>query len=230
MMVMVESMPSRRPAAVFLSRRAAMADHAIVTARPARAAEPLLAGCCAGERDAKERLFERYAPIVRATIAHYLGARCPGRIDLAEDLTHEVFVALFRDDGRKLREFEGRNGCSFAGWLRVVAVRLTIDALRRDRRLLSLDDDAGAMAELRLGLRSSTAGPEESLQGSESAARLRQAIDGLAPKDRLLVEIHLLRGAPLQAAATALGVSANAAYVRKSRVLDRLRAAMKRLE
>jgi RNA polymerase sigma factor (sigma-70 family) len=196
--------------------------------RPAaHVAEPLLAAFCAGAPDASERLVTAYAPVVRAAIARYLVTRGRGRTDLADDLTHDVFLGLFRDDGRKLRNFQGRNGCSFAGWLRVVAVRLAIDALRREHRLLSLDDETPAMTELRRVLSSGTAGPEEIVQGSETAARLAQAIQQLAPKDRLLVEIHILRGAPLDAVAHALGVSANAAYVRKSRVLERLRQALK---
>ena len=134
-----------------------------------------------------------------------------------------MFLALLRDDGRRLRHFEGRNGCSFAGWLRVVAVRLAIDVLRRERRLVSLDDDGPAMTDLRRALRSEGGDPELGVQGHETAARLAGAIASLGPKDRLLVELHLVRGASLPVVAAALGVTANAAYVRKSRVLERLR-------
>ena len=197
------------------------------TRSAAHAAEPLLAAYCAGTPGASERLVAAYAPVVRAAIARYLFSRGRGRSDLADDLTHEVFLGLLRDDGRKLRNFQGRNGCSLAGWLRVVAVRLAIDALRRERRLLSLDDETPAMVELRRALRSGVAGPEEAVQGAETAARLAEAIRHLAPKDRMLVEIHIVRGAPLDAVAHALGVSANAAYIRKSRVLDRLRQTLK---
>jgi RNA polymerase sigma-70 factor (ECF subfamily) len=137
-----------------------------------------------------------------------------------------VFLALLHDDSRRLRHFEGRNGCSFAGWLRVVATRLVIDVLRRERRLVSLDDDGPAMTDLRRTLRSDSADPELGVQASEAAARLADAIARLGSKDRILVELHLLRGASLPAVATALGVTANAAYVRKSRVLDRLRRSL----
>ncbi|MBI3768408.1 MAG: sigma-70 family RNA polymerase sigma factor [Deltaproteobacteria bacterium] len=198
-----------------------MADQT-ATGRPG-AADPLVAAVLAGAPDARDRLFETYAPVVHAAISRYLALRCRGRIDLADDLTHEVFLALLHDDNRRLRHFEGRNGCSFAGWLRVVAVRLVIDVLRRDRRLVSLDDDGPAMTNLRRTLRSAGGDPELGLQGSEVAARLASAIASLGPKDRLLVELHLLRGASLPAVAAALGVTANAAYVRKSRILERLR-------
>jgi RNA polymerase sigma factor (sigma-70 family) len=220
----VEDMLGRRPDAANLSPASVMADE---SAPPRFATDPLLAAVLSGAPDAQDRLVAAYGPHVHGTISRYLALRCRGRLDLADDLTHEVFLALFRDGARRLRGYESRNGCSFAGWLRVVAVRLTIDVLRRDRRLVSLDDDSTAMTELRRTLQGGTADPELAFQGSETAGQLARAIAGLGPKDRLLVELHLLRGASLPAVATALGVSANAAYVRKSRVLDRLRRSVK---
>src|SRR5436309_6216251 len=133
--------------------------------------EPLVAAAVADAHGARERLFEVYAPAVHAAISRYLALRARGRLDLADDLTHEVFLALLRDDGRRLRHFEGRNGCSFTGWLRVVAVRLTIDMLRRERRLVSLDDDGPAMTDLRRALRSEGGDPELGVQGHETATR-----------------------------------------------------------
>jgi len=211
-----------------LTRMSVVATRPTVTAAAEpTGADPLLVAVLAGSPDAREQLYAAYAPIVHATITRYLALRCRGRLDLADDLTHEVFVALFGDDGRRLRQFEGRNGCSFVGWLRVVAVRLVIDRLRRERRVVSLDDDAPAMTELRRVLRGDGGDPELAVQGSETAVRLADAIATLGPKDRLLVELHLVRGATLPEVAIALGVTANAAYVRKSRVLERLRRSVK---
>jgi RNA polymerase sigma-70 factor (ECF subfamily) len=161
--------------------------------------------------------------VVREAIGRFLAFRVRGRTDMAEDLTHEVFLALFRDDGRKLRTFAGRYGCSFGGWLKVVAVRLAIDRLRREGRVVALDDDTPRMLELRRSLRTEEPDPETAMQGSEVAERLSRAMAQLGPKDRLLAELHLVRGRSLDDVAEVLGVTMNAAYVRKSRVLERLR-------
>jgi RNA polymerase sigma-70 factor (ECF subfamily) len=188
--------------------------------------EPLLAALHARAPGAAEELVRTYRPVVREALCRFLAQRCRGRTDLADDLTHDVFVALFRDDNAKLRQFQGRNGCSLAGWLRVVAVRLAIDTLRRERRVVSMDDDSQRMHDLRRALASTSPGPEQMVAGGELGERLRLAVEALPPKDRMLVELHVLRGAPIEDVATALGASMNAVYVRKSRILDRLRRAL----
>ena len=223
----VRSMPARRSATDHLSVVRPVAEAESRGGDPAEV-DPALAAYLAGDRDGAERLVAAFGGVVREAIGRFLTLRVRGRSDLAEDLTHEVFVALFRDDGRKIRTFAGRHGCTFAGWLKVVAVRLTIDRLRRDTRLVALDDDTPHMLELRRTLRSDGPDPEAVLQGAETAARLQQAMAELAQKDRLLAEMHLVRGAPLEEVARLLGVTMNAAYVRKSRVLDRLRRAVTR--
>ena len=185
--------------------------------------DPIVAAYLAGEPDAAARFVATFDSVVREAIGRFLALRARARVDLVDDLTHEVFLALFRDDGRKLRTFAGRDGCSLAGWLRVVAVRLTIDRLRRDTRLVALDDETPGMLQLRRTLRSTDPDPEATMQGAETAERLAVAMAELGPKDRLLAELHLVRGRALEEVAEVLGVTMNAAYVRKSRLLERLR-------
>jgi len=185
--------------------------------------DPALAAYLAGDASAAERIVAVFGAVVRDAIARFLAFRVRGRADMAEDLTHEVFLALFRDDGRKLRTFAGRHGCSFAGWLKVVAVRLAIDRLRREARVVALDDDTPRMLALRRSLRSDDPDPEAAMQARETAERLTRALADLGPKDRLLAELHLVRGRSLDHVADVLGVTMNAAYVRKSRVVERLR-------
>ncbi len=218
----VKSMPPRRATVAVLTRPVPMPD--APSQAPATAdIDPVLTAFLAGAADAADHFVATYGGVVREAIGRFLALKVRGRADLTDDLTHEVFLALFRDDGRKLRTFSGRDGCSLAGWLKVVAVRLTIDRLRRDSRMVALDDDTPGMTELRRTLRSEEPSPEESMQGAETAERLSLAMAELGPKDRLLAELHLVRGRALEDVAEVLGVTMNAAYVRKSRLLERLR-------
>lgn len=219
----VESMAPGRATSPVLTPRIPVPDPGESSARPGTD-DAALAAYLGGDPLGAERLVAAHGGTVRDAIARFLALKVRGRADLADDLTHEVFLALFRDDGRKLRTFAGRDGCSFAGWLKVVAVRLTIDRLRRDARLVALDDDTPRMLELRRSLRSDSPDPEEEMQGTETAERLCRAMAQLGPKDRLFAELHLVRGRALGEVAQVLGVTMNAAYVRKSRILERLRA------
>jgi RNA polymerase sigma factor (sigma-70 family) len=218
----IKSMPPRRATVAVLTRPVLGPDVQDDARIPAEV-DPVLAAYLAGDVEAPERFVATFGGVVREAIGRFLALKVRGRADLAEDLTHEVFLALFRDDGRKLRTFAGRDGCSFAGWLKVVAVRLTIDRLRRDACMVALDDETPGMLELRRSLRSEEPSPEETMQGAETAERLSLAMAELGPKDRLLAELHLVRGRALDEVAEVLGVTMNAAYVRKSRLLERLR-------
>jgi hypothetical protein len=80
--------------------------------------DPVLVAYLAGQADAADRFVAEYGTVIREAIGRFLALRVRSRVDLVDDLTHEVFLALFRDDGRKLRTFAGRDGCSLAGWLR----------------------------------------------------------------------------------------------------------------
>ncbi len=216
------SMPPGRKATADLTRRPMTPPETSGAARPVDP-DPVLAAYLAGEDGASERLVAAYGAVVREAIGRFLALRARGRGDLADDLTHEVFLALLRDDGRKLRTFAGRHGCSFAGWLKVVAVRLTIDRLRRESRVVALDDDTPRMLALRRSLASENADPEVAMQGREAAERLGHVMAQLNAKDRVLAELHLVRGRSLEHVAEVLGVTMNAAYVRKSRLVERLR-------
>jgi len=85
--------------------------------------EDLVAAVRRNDRDAKRRLFEKYAPHVARVIARCLGARPDNA-----DLVHEVFVMALRDIAR-LRE-----PAALKGWLSAIAVHAARGYLRHKRR------------------------------------------------------------------------------------------------
>lgn len=189
----------------------------------------LLAGCIAGDRRAWNRFVERFSRYV-----YYLTGRTAARYGAAftaeelADLHNDVFVALMEDDCRRLRAFEGRNGCSVRSWIRIITVRRALDALRRRRphvsldvsRSVSRDGDGG-------GLELVDPGPDPLaalLMAGDAARRRRVAelFDGLSEADRLLLNVLYEQRLSVEAACALLRIKRGALYTRKTRLLRRL--------
>jgi len=185
----------------------------------------LLRACIRGDADARRQLVEEYTGIVSygvTVIFQQFGRPC--RREEIEDLCQDVFLALFDQDARKLRQYQGRNGCSLASWIRVVANRLTIDRLRREGRTVSLDDPKSTeSARIRESQPDGTPGPEPRAEEAQRAARVREMIGQLPPKDQVFVQLFYFQGLPIEEVAETIGITTNAAYVRKMRLHEKLR-------
>lgn len=170
---------------------------------------------------------ERYARLVHVALNRALVGAGHGvernRADLLEDLFAASFVAMFEDDARRLRLWDGR--CSRESWVSLIAASVARDHLRAERRRekrLVRDADLQAMADL-------TEIVDDREEKATARRRLGLALGALAEPDRaLLTALILEEQAPAQVSA-ALGIAAGALYTRKSRALARLRAAFDRV-
>jgi len=114
----------------------------------------------------------------------------------AEDVIQEALIAVASSMGR----FRGE--CKLSTWIAGITVRTaTRHALRRRReaRGLRVADDESAVA-------SSGDDPGEAAEARDFAARLRAAMDRLAPDQRAVVALRHVEGLTLREAAQALGV------------------------
>ena len=98
----------------------------------ARGETRLVIAALRGERDAFERLYDRYAAMVHGILL----ARVP-RIDV-EDLVQEVFLTVYR----KLPTL--RDPAAFPGWIAMIARNRATDHLRRVPRTEELSEDLPA--------------------------------------------------------------------------------------
>ncbi|MFT6400067.1 MAG: DNA-directed RNA polymerase specialized sigma24 family protein, partial [Bradymonadia bacterium] len=92
----------------------------------------LVDACIAGSSPAWARLVEENREHVRFAIrrtAKRYGASAND--DFIEDLESALFLRLVVDDFRRLRLYRG--DASLRGWLKVLAVNCTVDALRKRR-------------------------------------------------------------------------------------------------
>ena len=98
--------------------------------------------CIDGDVYAWEEFVSRYSRLIRAYVCQVLRTRGLSTHDeQVDDVVQDILLGLIKDDHRKLRSYQGRNGWSLASWLRQVAVHATIDRSRAVRMNISLDDD-----------------------------------------------------------------------------------------
>ena len=132
--------------------------------RPTRAPKPsqakryadmeeleLLNACVRGIPAALAAFVQRYQLYVRHIVGRTV-RRYTSSVDatVIDDLCQEVFVALFENERRRLKLFEGRNGCPLKAWVRVIAMRTTISRMRRWKNHSQLPNEDTDRGSLRL--------------------------------------------------------------------------------
>jgi len=176
-----------------------------------------------GDQTALTELVALLTPVIQARVARTLLARqalLAGRRDVrqeVEDLSQEVFLALFERDGHDLRSWQPERGLSLPNFVGLVAKRTVLSILRSGRRNpwkeeLSLEDhEVDAEAPER--------GPEEVAASREHLAllldRLRESLSPLGWQLFDLLFVQELSQAEVQAAT---GLSADAVYAWRSRL------------
>jgi RNA polymerase sigma factor (sigma-70 family) len=173
---------------------------------------------CSPESESWSRLVDLYAPLIKSWALRY-----ELQDSDADDVTQEVLLTASQDLGRF--EHAGRPG-AFRGWLKAILVNRLRNFWRArnrhaagknevdlDARLARLEDPADEMSRIwnrehdQHVLRRLLALTERHFAPATWKAFCRTALDG-APADEVSRE---------------LGISLNAVFIAKSRVLNRLR-------
>jgi RNA polymerase sigma-70 factor, ECF subfamily len=183
--------------------------------------DALLAEVQAGRPSAWDRCYRWLAPAV----AGYLRMQGAREVD---DLTSEVFLAIFRNIG----SFSGTEA-NFRSWVFVIAHRRMQDERRRAfRRGASapLDDASieriGRMAST--AIRTRTGGADEGALRSLSADRVGSLCAALAPDQREVVLLRILGDLTVDQVAEVLGKSQGAVKQLQRRAFEALRRLLER--
>ena len=147
----------------------------------------LIARAVVGDRVAARMLYDMHAPRV-----HRLTYRFCGDADLAADLTQDVFVLAFRE----LPKFRG--DATLATWLHRVAVTVSLNAMRKVKRLREREAD---LDEARYHEH------ESGDVDPDLRSRVTAAIDALPEGLRLALVMHTLEGYTHAEVASALGIA-----------------------
>lgn len=141
-----------------------------------------------------------------------------------EELYQSQLLSFFDENCRRLRLYEGREGASFATYLRVCATRGTLDYLRRERRHTQRFEPEGN-SDLR-AVPDPTSDPEEESATRERMEQVRAFVSRLTPREQMLVRMHFVEGLAIPEVARSLRMTDNATHVMKSRLRSKLRLAL----
>jgi RNA polymerase sigma-70 factor (ECF subfamily) len=170
-----------------------------------------MARLAAGDREALAPLMERhYRRLYRIALAYL---RQP---DDALDVVQEAFVKAFRAAPR----WDG--SAEPAPWLSRIAVNVSIDRWRRNRRRadtftpLADDDHAASLAD-------AGSPPDGAVTARETAERLQVALAALPERQRAVVVLRHYQDLSLEEIAQALGMSLGTVKSSLHRALVRMR-------
>jgi RNA polymerase sigma factor (sigma-70 family) len=160
-----------------------------------------------GGKAAQRSLERRLTPVIRARVGRRLSPSVPHRRRLQEDLVQEVWVALLRDGGQKLRAYDPAGGATLEGFVGRAAEWLVLNQLTKMGNLREGGEVRfidGSKAEL---VPSEAPSPEAMAIGSEHAEQLLDHLwEGLSDRGRLIFRYVYSDGrAPAEVAAI-LGV------------------------
>jgi RNA polymerase sigma-70 factor (ECF subfamily) len=144
-----------------------------------------------------------------------LAYRLTGNPHDAEDLTHDVFVRVFRS----LHSYQPG---TFEGWLHRITTNVFLDKMRRKQRIRfdSLPDDAAGR------LPSFEKGPEQTYHDARFDDDVQRALDALAPEFRAAVVLCDIEGLSYEEISATLGVKLGTVRSRIHRGRAQLREAL----
>ena len=168
--------------------------------------QDLIGRVLTGDPSAERALYDAHVDRI-----FRLAYRMAGDLDRAQDYTQETFIRAFS----RLREFRGE--AALSTWLGSIAISVTLNGLRKVRRLnqreVSLDD------VVPVGRAPREAEPDLKV-------RLTQAIDDLPDGYRAVFVMHDVEGYTHEEIATSLGVHPGTSKAQLFRARARLREAL----
>ena len=164
--------------------------------------QALLQRCLDGESSAWEEFLARYRSVIEKAV-RFTFLRCVYRIPHAdvENVVQDLLARLYENDCRRLRTFQGR--CPFAAWLKSLAVRITLNTIRDEKRRGRFG--GGEIEDLALQS-AADEGPSPPPEEREEIRRLDVVLDSLGPVQRTVLKMFYYDGLSYRQISAAMGI------------------------
>ena len=190
------------------------------------AEKKLIQRALAGETRAVRDMVALLTPVIQVRAARALTSRAQlsGRSirQEVEDMTQEVFAALFDQDGRALRAWDPDRGLSFKNFVGLLAQRQVASIMRSGKRSPWREDPADN--DIVASLPQAEPGPElRALSRQLLVSLLERLRERLSPRGLELFERLIVQQEPIAELSRRTGMSAEALYAWRSRLLRQAR-------
>ena len=156
-----------------------------------------------GDESALRALWTRHAPHIDLVVRRLVG----GDVDLAADVAQEVWIQIFR----ALPSYRGDS--QFSTWAHRIAVNRTLNALRKTRRLSSIETE----------VHEDSASVEPDHDRSFVAQSIDEAAARLSPGARAVFMLHDVEGYTHEEIAEQLGITTGGSKSQLFKARARLR-------
>jgi RNA polymerase sigma factor (sigma-70 family) len=102
-------------------------------------------------------------------------------LDRARDVVQDTFIRLYQQDREKVSR-------GLKTWLFTVCRNRALDILRKEKRMVALDDDAAVR------IQSDDTGPDHAADWDERVAQVMKALDRLSENQREVIQLKFQQG------------------------------------
>ena len=177
----------------------------------------LAQGCAAGNEHAWDVFLVRYREKLYDAARHITREESSAR-ELADSL-YGALYGIREQDGRRISKLESYSGRgSLEGWLRTVLAQEWVNRFRKQKRLVSLEEQEDAGAQF-----VAAATPDAAVMDPKVAAATDRALAELSADDRYILASYYLDERTLAEVARSLGVHESTISRKVERLANQLR-------
>ena len=182
----------------------------------------ILEGCLQQDKKSWDTFVDRYNRLISHAIVKTLNRYSfTPENQIVDDLFQTVFLSLIEHNCKKLRQFQWK--CKLSGWLHVIAVRATVDYLRKQSVYLSLDGETDEEIYIKEKVANGNPLPGKLIELKEEKKIFEQIKESLTSKERLFVELYYCRELSPTEIAKIMNTTTNNVYQLKNRVKEKMK-------